>query len=131
MLYLDTSALVKLVRVEAESDALRVAVEDQSVICCEVALTELYRAVARYADAEGRARVDLLLATIELLALDRSLLRRAGRMAPEQLRSLDAIHVAAAMVLGGAVIALVTYDVRMAAAARHHGFDVWSPGVQL
>ncbi|MGI8693276.1 MAG: type II toxin-antitoxin system VapC family toxin [Geodermatophilaceae bacterium] len=129
MLYVDTSALVKLVRVEAESEALRTALADHVVACCELVLTELYRAVVRYADDEGRERVDLLLRSVELLTLDRSLLARAGRMAPAQIRSSDAIHVAAATVLGGALVALVTYDRLMASAARFHGLDVWSPGM--
>lgn len=130
MLYLDTSALVKLVRVEAESDALRTALTGQYIASCELVLTELHRAVGRYADVEGRRQVDRLLDSVALLTLNRSLLMRAGRLPPPQLRSLDAIHVAAATVFAGLVEGLVTYDDSMAAAGRLHGFEVWSPGAE-
>lgn len=130
MLYVDTSALVKLVRIEAETVQLRSTLTGHALGSCQLILTELHRAVARYADVEGRARVDDLLESVELVALDRSLLTLAGRLPPPRLRSLDAIHLAAVTILGEQMRAIVTYDLRMAAAARGHGFEVWSPGVQ-
>jgi predicted nucleic acid-binding protein len=51
----------------------------------------------------------------------------AGSMQPEALRSLDAIHLATALLLGDAVGVVVTYDERMAEAARSLGFTVASP----
>jgi predicted nucleic acid-binding protein len=52
----------------------------------------------------------------------------AGRLEPEGFRSLDALHLAAAMQLGGDLEGVVAYDERLAAAAREIGITVVSPG---
>jgi predicted nucleic acid-binding protein len=64
---------------------------------------------------------------VVLIELDRSLLDRAGTLAPADLRSLDAIHIAAALSIGTDLAELVTYDARMAAAARGQGLITISP----
>lgn len=131
--YADASALVKLVRKEGESDALRAYLDGADLVSSELALTEIPRAVHRVA-AQDRRPVDRLLKraaeVIDALALrplDRGLLAAAGALAEPALRSLDAIHVAAAVGLGS-VEAFVTYDERQAAAARLAGLRTVAPG---
>jgi predicted nucleic acid-binding protein len=68
-----------------------------------------------------------LLATITLLRLDDPLLDRAADLEPSELRSLDAVHVAAALSLGPDLGVLVTYDDRLADAARLQGLQVSRP----
>ena len=124
--YLDASALVKLVVEERESAALRAWLHnDRTVVSCAFARVEVCRAVAR----EGRAattRARRLLDRVELIMLDDELLDLAA-VVEGPLRSLDAIHVAAALELADTLEALVTYDVRMAGVARSLGMPVASP----
>ena len=131
--YADASALVKLIRREPESDALRAYLEDSDLVSSELALTEVPRAVRRVAKKDRRPVERLLKRAAEvidklsLLPLDRRLLIAAGALAEPALRSLDAIHVAAAGL--GPVEAFVTYDERQAAAARLAGLRTVAPGV--
>jgi uncharacterized protein len=127
--YLDASAIVKLVVAEAESDALvrwRSALDPEDrLVTAELSLVEVPRAV-------GRAGGDLAAAGIHLdsldhVVLDRELLRDAGVLPPTDLRSLAAVHLAAARLLGGALGGVVTYDVRMADRARDLGMVVLAP----
>jgi predicted nucleic acid-binding protein len=133
IVYLDASALVKLVRDEAESAALRAYLQGADLVSCELVLTEVPRAVRRAVARETDLPLDLLLAragaVIEILALrplDRKLLLGAGALLEPALRALDAIHVAAAVDLDP-IEAFVTYDVRQAAAARLAGLRTMAP----
>jgi predicted nucleic acid-binding protein len=133
VLYADASALVKLVRDEAESVALRAYLGDADLVSSELVLTEIPRAVRRAATLEPNLPLDLLLeragAVIEALALrplDRALLAGAGALAEPALRALDAIHVASAVQLDP-IDAFVTYDERQAAAARLAGLRTMAP----
>jgi uncharacterized protein len=125
-MYLDSSALVKLVIDEAESKALRVALEDTpSRVSCTLARVEVVRAVRSKGLRAIRAAHETL-ERIELIELDHELLDLAAELdAP--VRSLDAIHLASALELGDELEALITYDVRMAAAARALGLPVLAP----
>jgi predicted nucleic acid-binding protein len=71
--------------------------------------------------------VSSLIATVELLELDGEVARRAGELTPATLRSLDAIHLASALVIAPEVDAVVAYDTRLAAAARAAGLAVVAP----
>ena len=73
----------------------------------------------------GKAR--RLFATIRLLRLDEPLLDRAGDLGPAGLRSLDAIHLAAALAMGPDLGVLITYDARLREAALAQGLNVESP----
>jgi uncharacterized protein len=134
LFYADTSALVKLVHDEPESEALRAFLADAGIVCCELVLTELPRAIRRAAagdpslPAEGLlGRAGELLDAVALLPLDRPLLIGAGSLPEPALRALDAIHVAAAVDLSP-LDAFVSYDERQAAVARLAGLRTVAPG---
>lgn len=126
--YLDTSALVKLVVAEPETTALRawLAETDRSPVACDLVRTELLRAVRRAApDRVLRARA--VLDSIALSEVTTSIFEEAGRLDPTALRSLDEIHVAAALDLGDDLDGLVTYDDRLAEAAQLNGIPITAP----
>ena len=125
--YLDTSAFVKLLVREKESAALRRHLRQRRVLTSAAVIrTEAIRAVTRAAP-ELAASVDAWLRRLALIDIDRPLLDRAAQVLPTSVRTLDAIHLAAAMALGSDLAELVTYDARMAAAATVNGLDVTSP----
>lgn len=129
MIYLDSSALVKLVRKEAESADLQqwLRVHAEPVTSSAVARTEVVLAVRR--DAERlRSRARQVLSGVEFVPMTFNLLDQAADLGVE-LRSLDAIHLASAMVLRGDLGAFVAYDKRLLAAADELGLAVASPGV--
>lgn len=133
LLYLDASAIIKLVLVEHESAAVRTAVARARLAASELVVTEVPRALARLrADAAEAARVrreeQRVLAGLDLVPLTRRLLSSAGRLAPPRLRTLDAVHVASALTLGSELDALVSYDRRQLDAAGRAGLAVTSPG---
>ena len=126
--YLDTAALVKLVVAEQETPALRawLGVADRDPVSCDLARTELMRAVRRAASdrvVQARAVLDAL----TLLEVTTAVFEEAGRLNPAGVRSLDAIHLAAALSLGDDLEGLVTYDERLADAARANGVAVVAP----
>lgn len=125
--YLDTSAFMKLVMPEPESAALRAHLRPARVrVSATLLRTEALRAATR-GSPDRLPVVRRLLGGLILIDLGSDLLARAGTLAPPDLRSLDAIHVAAALSIGEDLGELVTYDARMAAAARAHGIIVASP----
>jgi predicted nucleic acid-binding protein len=133
LFYADASALVKLVRDEPESEALRAFLADADVVSCELVLTELPRAIRRAAAHDPRlplktliTRAGELVDALGLLRLDRALLAAAGALAEPALRALDAIHVAAAVELSP-LDAFVSYDERQSAAARLAGLRTLQP----
>jgi uncharacterized protein len=127
LIYLDSSALVKLVVREPESVALMRYLELHAErASCGLARTEVVRAVSAQG-GRALARARKLLNRIDLVALDDELLDDAGLLGTGALRSLDAIHLAAARSLGQDLVAVVTYDSRMAVAATALGLDVVSP----
>ena len=124
--YYDSSALVKLVLEEADSQALRAYVDrDPGGASCALARVEVVRVARAYGPSairQAQASVD----RFRLLDLDDELLNSAALL-PAPVRTLDAIHLAAALSLGSELSALVTYDERMARAARELGLEVVSP----
>ena len=131
--YADASALVKLVREEAESDALRAYLASADLVSSELILTEIPRAIHRAVEHDPDLPRDLLLEragqlvdAVALRSLDRALLAGAGALSEPALRALDAIHVASAVDLHP-IEAFVTYDERQAAAARLAGLRTMAP----
>ncbi len=137
LFYVDASALVKLVRDEPESAALRAFLTDAELVSCELVLTEVPRAIRRAAANNPRLplqtlinRAGEIIDSLALLPLDRALLAAAGALAEPALRALDAIHVTAAVDLLP-LDAFVSYDERQSAAARLAGLRLVSPGAEL
>jgi uncharacterized protein len=129
-LYLDTSALVKLVQAEPESAALRRFLRrhrEDSRVSSALSRTELIRTVlGGGADAVEHARQ--LLRGLDQIRVDARVLDDAATLVtPSRLRSLDAIHLASARRIGGDLRAVVTYDLRQAAAATDLGMTVAAP----
>jgi predicted nucleic acid-binding protein len=127
--YLDSSAIVKFAVTERESGAIAAWREglgsDQTLMTCELAIVEVVRAVRRVG-----GDIDVAIAhldALEQLVLDRELLIAAGHLQPFGHRTLDAIHLAAAIAAGEDLGGVVTYDDRMAGAARELGLDVLAP----
>jgi predicted nucleic acid-binding protein len=111
---------------EPETPALVRALRGRTVVASELVRTELRRAVLRAAPGRLGA-AEALLGRLLLVRLDSELLDGAGRLAPAELRTLDAIHVQSALLLGDELEALITYDARQAAAAQAAGVRVSSP----
>jgi predicted nucleic acid-binding protein len=125
--YLDSSAIVKLAVSEPESRALRTYLRRRKPhVSSALARTEVARALLPAGEAAVRRGHDVL-ARIQLVRITDRVLAAAGTLAPPELRSLDAIHLATAQQLGGDLARVVTYDDRMAAAARHLGWTVARP----
>lgn len=133
MLYLDTSALVKLVRVEPDTDALADWLDARTEmpwITSTLAEAELARAVVRAGQPEALAAVPAVLARLARFEIDAVVRATAAAYEDPALRSLDAIHLATASVAAAAaqLVALVTYDHRLAAAAGDLGIPTAAPG---
>jgi uncharacterized protein len=128
-LYLDSSALVKLVVPEQETSALRRLLRlwpRRSTSA--LAAVEVPRAARRHSnDAPVARRAEEVLAQIGQIAISREILSRAAELEPATLRALDAIHLVSALTLGRDLGALVTYDVDLEKAARSLGIDVLAP----
>lgn len=116
--YVDSSALVKLVVEEPESAALRRHLRRRTpLVASALVRTEVVRAVLPQGEA-AVARAQAVLSLVDLIRVNDQILRAAGTLLPPEVRSLDAIHLATVVHLGRDVGSLVTYDDRMAAAAR-------------
>lgn len=126
MLYLDTSAVVKLLLREKESVALRAYIGNRDWASSALLRTELPRALVRVEPSVQPRAVDLL-AQVSLLIIDTHVLDTAARLSPPSLGSLDAIHLASALELRDELTAFVAYDDRLLAAASMLGMPVASP----
>jgi predicted nucleic acid-binding protein len=129
-LYLDSSALVKLVQRETESSALRRFLRrnrDDRRVTSTLARVEVVRAVAGGGPAAiTQARRQL--SRVDQINLDLDVLDAAAALAPGMvLRSQDAIHLACAAAIGSALRAVITYDEGMRAAGLALGMVVEAP----
>jgi uncharacterized protein len=130
--YLDTSAIVKLVVAEPETDALRAALERwHDYVSAALSRVEVHRALRRAgAPASAHRRADDVLEGLVLIRLDEPVLTRAATFTDPALRALDAIHLATALTIGDDPDAFITYDARLARAARRERLAVQHPGVE-
>ena len=128
IIYVDTSALGALLVEQPESDALEQWLDQTTAL--QVSNDLLETELRRLAVREGleQADVTLLLDGVGLAALDRAVYRSAGLLPMPYLRTLDALHLEAAMRLDAA--AILTYDRRLGEAARSVGLQVIAPGVR-
>jgi predicted nucleic acid-binding protein len=124
--YVDASALTKLILDEPGSAAMhRWYIEAERIASSVVGVIETRRAVARHVDTFER--LEVLLRSVVKLELDRTVGGLASTLQPAALRTLDAIHLASAMGLADQLDAFVTYDDRLADAARMVGLPVVRP----
>ena len=129
MYYLDASAAAKLVLDEPGSDALRTWLDstDADVVSSDLLRTELLRAIRRHRGdltSLGHAVLD----SIPLATVTRTVYESAATLGPPALRSLDAIHLASAIDIGGDELdAIITYDTRLTEAAQSMGIDIVAP----
>lgn len=135
LIYLDASALVKAVREEEKgAEALHAYLQEAELVSSDLVLTEVPRALRRRAAERpdfrlepALQRAEEMLDRLALRSVNDALLIAAGRLAEPFLRSLDAIHVATALLVYP-IDAFVTYDKRQAAAARQAGLQAAAPG---
>ena len=129
LLYLDASALVKLVLPEAESHALAATVATTSAhLSSVVAAVEVPRAVLRVTeDSAALRRCEQVIDGLDLRALDYEVVDMAARAMPRAIRSLDAIHLASAVMVGDELLAFVAYDRKLQDAAEQCGLPVAAP----
>lgn len=128
VLYLDSSAMVKLVASEPESPALSARIADAATVSSEIARVEVLRAIRRSGgDREMLERGREVIRRVGLLRVDGRVLELAADVEPADLRTLDAIHLASALILSEGLGAFVTYDRRLVAAAEQAGLGVQSP----
>lgn len=125
--YVDTSAALKLVLEEAESEALALAIRHADAILVGTRLleTEMRRAAHRTPELH-QDHVTAFLSTMDVHSVTDAVCRQAGLMAGPHLRSLDAIHLASAIALD--VDTILTYDHRMIEAASTIGVVALAPG---
>lgn len=129
MIYLDTSALVKLVYEEAESEALQhwLLLQEDTVATSVIGQIELLRACRRI-DPAGVAGAELLLADMPIIPLAGWIADSAENIGPPALRTLDALHLAAAYGMVEVLTAFVVYDKRLRDSAVQLGLPVMTPG---
>ena len=129
MIYVDASALVKLVFDEAESDALERWISDRADIAkvtSELSTIEVLR-TCRRVDESTLAAARGLLAGLDLVPIAGPIVEQAAVVGEAELRSLDAIHLASALSMGPDLTAFVTYDARLAQAAEASRLAVIAP----
>jgi hypothetical protein len=134
MIYMDTSALTKLLIAEAETPELRewltaqIDQEGENAATSSLGRVELMRTVARYGDIGQADRARYLLDGLDILPLTEPMMTLAESLGPATLRSLDAIHLAAAAYFEQELTAVVTYDHRLMNGCRDIGIATASPG---
>lgn len=127
--YIDSSALVKLVVREPETSALEAYLADCSgLITSRLAVLECKRAARRARPQRILQTLNHVIETLYLLEITPAVLDHAARVDPPALRSLDAIHLATAMSISDPDLEVITYDDRLAEAARAGGLTVVQPG---
>lgn len=126
IVYLDSSALLKLIFDEPESDTLNYFLRGWPTrVSSALARIEVSRIAARVADTIVQREARRVLRAVHLIRVDDDIVLRAATMGPPALRSPDAIHLATAELLGSDLAGIVAYDRRLARAAGEHGLTVW------
>lgn len=126
--YIDTSALVKLVVAEPETQALEHHLAHRAgLICSALGATELMRACRRALSKKQLGRVEEVLDAVVLVSITPAILATAAELSPRDIRALDAIHLATALSIKEAALDVITYDARLSKAAKAHGFNVVAP----
>jgi predicted nucleic acid-binding protein len=130
VIYLDSSAVLKLLFEEPESDSLVQWLSEHTptpVVSSELAKVEVVRA-SRRVDPGTVSTARALVAQLDLVPLSAELLDQAADLDERSLRSLDAVHLASALSLGADLSAFIAYDDRLVTAAAGVGLDPLRPG---
>lgn len=127
MIYIDTSAVLKLVHREPESGALRtwLALHPDDLVSSALVRTESRRALLRN-DPGALSNLPAILAVIAQIPVTETILDSAAMLSDPLLRTLDAIHLASAQAIT-AITAVLAYDKLLTDAARNVGLSVASP----
>ncbi|MEV4493219.1 type II toxin-antitoxin system VapC family toxin [Micromonospora coxensis] len=135
MIYLDSAAVIKLLRREAATEELVTWLNDRpgtSLVASALVEVEVPRALRRAAP-QALVGVPSVLSRLYRVEIDATVRAAAGAYADPLLRSLDAIHLATAEILARQAaadfVAFVTYDRRLLDAAKGVGLPVASPGI--
>jgi predicted nucleic acid-binding protein len=132
--YIDSCALLKLTKIEAESTALRAWIKslgaDDSLATSELAELELTRSLTRFGvpGKEVAERVGGILDFVDVASISQVILRTAISYRIRRLGTLDSIHLATAEFMRSGLRSFVTYDKELAAAAEEQGLEVVAPG---
>jgi predicted nucleic acid-binding protein len=128
VIYLDSSALVKLVHPELETRALRswLAARPSVAVSSALAMLEVTRALRR-SDPAALPRVPDVLSRVTLVPIDQPIIVSATALTDPLLRSLDALHLATALRLDAPSLVFISYDKRLSAAAAQERLTVAVP----
>jgi len=129
LLYLDSSALVKLILPEPESETLiEFLSEFPGLISSEIARVEVVRATRRVSRASNvMKRAERVLESVHLLRVDPKIVLTASQLNPPSLRTVDAIHLASALELPSDLTSFVAYDKALQSAAAAYGLRLKTP----
>jgi predicted nucleic acid-binding protein len=128
VIYLDSSAIVKLVVEESETSALiKELRQGDRHVTSRVGLIEVGRAAGRHGGVDA-PRLRQVINGLDIIELTAAIASTASSIGPSDLRTLDAIHLASALALREELSQFVSYDDRLNAGAKLHGLAITSPG---
>lgn len=134
-IYLDTSAAIKLIHDEVHSSSLRewlVSQPQATLVSSSLIHVEIHRAV-RQIDTSLSEWVTEVLNAVNQVEISHDILERAGSLPDAELRSLDAIHLATALLVASlpqtSELVMVSYDQRLNLIAERAGIITIQPGV--
>jgi predicted nucleic acid-binding protein len=130
MWYIDSSAIIKLIKPEKESAAL-IKKLPSALIASRISRVEVARTIIRYEPDLLDATYDVL-ADIQMIPVEDAIVTIAENL-PQfiELRSLDSLHMASALAIKNVLKGIITYDKEMVIAAESLGFKTLSPGMKL
>lgn len=127
--YIDSSAIIKLIKPEAETAAL-LKIISSPLISSQLSRVEVFRTINLTNSALLESAHDVLI-DIQMFPIENSILVIAENFPSFiELRTLDSIHLATAITLRNAIQGIITYDKELAKAAITLGFEVLSPGMK-
>lgn len=126
--YVDSSALVKLVIEEVETSALQADIAARAgLVCSRLGAVELTRASRRRLSKRRFSTVSEVIDAVVWVDITPAILDEAATLERPGLRTLDAIHLATILSLDERELDVITYDTRLAAAVRQHGYHIVTP----
>ena len=130
MWYIDSSAIIKLIKPEKESAAL-IKKLPRTLIASRISRVEVTRTIIRYEPDLLDETYDVF-ADIQMVPVEDAIITIAENL-PQfiDLRSLDSLHIASALAIKNVLKGIITYDKEMVIAAEVLGFKTLSPGLKL